>query len=251
MISTNIVKRTSRIQASFYHLIFSLILTGAVIATVVWLWFPLDFIKATGVAKIFLLVIFVDACLGPFLTLIVYDQKKKELKRDLAIILIIQFFALAYGTYTLAKARTVYVVFAVDRFELVQANELAQEDLDLASQDRFKKLSWLGPKWIATSVSDTAEERMQISMNNLAGGADIAQLPKLYRDISSVKDNIVERSKELSELKLPPKAIAAIQNSHKEQLLGFLPLTARKKDLTVLIDRKTSKIIRILDVDPW
>jgi len=53
-------------------------------------------------------------CLGPLLTLAVFDPKKKELKRDLSIILLIQLSALFYGIYTVSVARPAYIVFAVD-----------------------------------------------------------------------------------------------------------------------------------------
>jgi len=242
---------SNRFQASFFHLLVSLLITGAVVGICVWLWYPLEFVTATGVAKIFMLVIIVDACLGPILTLLVYDKKKEQLKRDLVIILIIQLAALTYGVYTLANARTVYMVFAVDRFELVQANELAAENLDNATQERFKTLPWLGPQWIATKIPDDPEERMQVSMDTLAGGSDIAQLPKYYQDISSVRKEISERSKNLDELQLSAEAIAKFKNNHAGQSLGFLPLTARKKDLSVIVDRNTSEVIEIIDVDPW
>jgi len=60
------------------------------------------------------LVLIVDVCLGPLLTLAVFDPKKKELKRDLSIILLIQLSALFYGIYTVSVARPAYIVFAVD-----------------------------------------------------------------------------------------------------------------------------------------
>ena len=45
-----------------------------------------------------LLMIGVDVVIGPLLTLIVFDPKKKHLKFDLVVIAALQLAALAYGS---------------------------------------------------------------------------------------------------------------------------------------------------------
>ncbi|MCH8150563.1 MAG: hypothetical protein IH987_21735, partial [Planctomycetes bacterium] len=49
---------------------------------------------------------------------------------------ICQLAALLYGLYVLWLARPVFLVFVVDRFNLVFANQVPQSELDLAKVDR-------------------------------------------------------------------------------------------------------------------
>jgi hypothetical protein len=94
-----------------------------------FVWFPQPYLQAAGGGELFSILVGVDVVLGPLVTLIVFDTKKKYLKLDLAVIAILQFAALGYGLSVILQARPVYVVFAVDRLELVLASDIAPEEL--------------------------------------------------------------------------------------------------------------------------
>ena len=69
----------------------------------------------------FFLVMSVDVVLGPVLTFAVFNRAKgvRHLRRDLAVIGVLQTAALAYGLHTVYIVRPVAMVFEVDRFRLV------------------------------------------------------------------------------------------------------------------------------------
>ena len=109
----------NRFYAFGLHILFSFLLLILALLLVFKLWYPAPLDQAMGVTEIFWFILGVDLILGPLLTFVVFNPKKKELKRDLIIILIIQIAAYIYGLYTVAQGRPVWQVFVVDDIELV------------------------------------------------------------------------------------------------------------------------------------
>src|SRR5262249_31768987 len=89
--------RFTRWQAAPIHLLISAAIATAVVSSMLLLWYPRPFFAAAGGATLLVLLIGVDVVLGPLLTLVVYDPRKKTLALDLAIIAALQLAALAYG----------------------------------------------------------------------------------------------------------------------------------------------------------
>ena len=63
------------------------------------------------------------------------------------------------------------------------------------------------------------------------------------RPLDDLKQKRTEAKPQLAALK---KELAGRAND-----LGFLPVRARKQDLTAIIDRKTGEVLRVLAIDPW
>ena len=95
---------------------------------VFFVWYPLPLAKAVGVTHIFLMMLTIDVIIGPLLSLLVYKEGKKSLKFDLMVIIIIQLSALCYGIYSIEQGRPAWLVYNVDRIELVRKNEIIQGD---------------------------------------------------------------------------------------------------------------------------
>jgi hypothetical protein len=58
-------------------------------------WYPQHYFAAMGGTTLILLLIGVDVVIGPLITLIVFDPKKKSLRFDLAVIAVLQLGALS------------------------------------------------------------------------------------------------------------------------------------------------------------
>ncbi len=71
----------------------------------------------------------VDIVLGPLLVFLVYDRRKKSLRRDLVVIICIQLAVIVYGIHASVLAWPVLMAFVVDRFELVTAAEIDTQEL--------------------------------------------------------------------------------------------------------------------------
>jgi len=247
----------NRYYASLYHLLGSCIVSGIAVFLVFFFWYPGLLASATGVTKVFLIVVIVDICLGPLLTLVVFNKSKPELKTDLAIIFAIQIAALVYGIHTVGAVRPTFIVFAVDRFETVHANEIESITLGQAKFKEFRSLSYTGPVWVAATLPEDVEERNDLLFASSVGGADLAQIPKYYDLYSSAKSEIVEKSKPIEELfsknSDKTKIIAALKKDYKQELgqMRYLPLACKKRDLAVLLRSNSSEILKIVDLNPW
>src|SRR5436190_17788454 len=109
----------NRFTASFTHFCISLAVAGLIYLAARYLWYPGPLFEIAGGLELLLLVISVDVTLGPFITFIIFKPKKWGLKFDLAVIGTLQVAALAYGLYSIAESRPVFMTFVKDRYELV------------------------------------------------------------------------------------------------------------------------------------
>ncbi len=131
------------------------------------------------------IVVMVDLVLGPTLTLIVANPGKRraELVRDISIIVVVQLTALVYGGITLRGGRPLYYAFSVDRLELVQASDLKTDDVNLARRENpaLAPFWYSLPRWIWAPLPTNPEEAQKIVAGAAFGGADVIQMPRLFR----------------------------------------------------------------------
>ena len=245
----------TRVSAFFIHLAFSALIAFTIILAAILVWYPDYLLTLTGAKKIFSLIILVDVCIGPILTLIVFNKKKPELGRDLFIIFLIQICALVYGMYTIAIARPVYIVFSVDRFELVQANDIGSVNLKRATEEKFKRLPLYSPKWIGTKRPVDQKEKEELLFGAASGGYDLAQLPKYYINYSDAITEIKKSAISIKSLKeFNPDQTSKIQNLIKmypDNEYGYLPLSSKQASLTVIIKRETGNVVEVNELNPW
>lgn len=131
------------------------------------------------------IVVMVDLVLGPALTLIVANPGKRRavLARDIAIIVAVQLIALVYGGVTLWRGRPLYYTFSVDRLELVQASDLKADDISLGRRENpaLAPYWYSRPRWIWAPLPENPEEAQKIAAGTIVGGADVIQMPRLFR----------------------------------------------------------------------
>lgn len=240
-----------RLKAFVTHFLFSLLAALLVIGLVFFIWYPAPLHTATGVTKIFLLVLTVDVIIGPLLTLLVYKVGKKTLAMDLAIIVLLQLSALTYGLYTVADGRPAWLVFSKDRFELIRIPDIDERNLNEAA-DKYRNPSWLGPQWVAAEIPFFFEDQNQVLFESVAGGPDISQRPNFYQPLSYQSKKLKQQVQPLSELYL----FNSIERV--DQLLarypsanGWLPLSASAQDMVVLLNTNTADVVRIVNLSPW
>src|SRR6056297_3231108 len=127
----------SRFAAFAIHLGISLVVFFLLAALVVYVWYPDFFFYSDGGWEGIRIIILVDLVLGPLLTLIVFDRRKPELKRDLAIIAMIQVSCLAAGTYVVWDERPLALVYVDGRFYSMTADDYRQAGVDLPDLSRI------------------------------------------------------------------------------------------------------------------
>lgn len=247
----------NRFQASATHLIFSVLVALLSAALVFLLWYPNPFSYASGVERIFLLLLVVDVVLGPIVTLVVFNPVKKELKRDLLIVVFIQASALLYGMYSVFIARPVYMVFSVDRFEVVYANDISEDDLAKVENPIYRHLPMLGVLTTAARLPSDSEARNAILLSAVSGGSDVQHMPQYYVSYSEMQSIAVARIQPLSNLHSfnPDKSMVVdtLVKKYSESRIevGFLPLQAKSHDLAVVLDKRTGTVLEIVKLSPW
>ena len=229
-----------RAYAAGIHLLISAAVAGLAAVLVFLVWYPGPFKQMAGGRDLFLLVTAVDVVIGPVLTFAVFNRAKgqRHLARDLAVIGVLQVAALVYGLHTVYIARPVAMVFEVDRFRLVTANDVLEEELPKALPE-FRELSLTGPRLIGARRPEAGAERND-AMFMGAAGVDVGQRPIFWQPYVQSQARAVERSKPVAVLFKQYPAAADDTRSRLAEMKAdeatarFLPVMARKPYVAVL-----------------
>ncbi len=241
---------SKRLKFFLSHLSISLIIALLVIGLVFFVWYLSPLAAAVGVTQIFLMMLAIDVIVGPVLGLFVYKEGKKSLKFDLMVIIFLQLSALFYGIYSIEQGRPAWLVYNVDRFELVRKNEIVDQNINQA-QPQFQQPSWLKPQFVATELSNNAQQRSDDMFAEVLGGISIAQRPERYVELNKAKKQMQQREQKLELLQQYNNKTDVEKILAKyPQATAFLPMKASAVDMTVLIDQKAN-VIKIVDLRPW
>jgi len=250
----------NRFHAFGVHFMGSALIALCTAALVFLVWYPNPLAGAAGVTYIFLLLLVVDVTIGPVITLIVFNPAKKarkELRRDLSIVVLLQVAALLYGMHAVFVARPVYAVFNVDRFDLVFAHDLSDEKLKKVTLPQYKSPPLFGPEIAAARSPTGVEARNEVLFSALAGGDDLPQFPQHYIAYADARGQIVERIQSIDALRgfnpSGTKQIDELIRRHGSPAsgIGFLPLKGKVKDLAVILGRERAEVLEIVDLRPW
>lgn len=242
---------SKRLRFFVGHVAVSVCIALLVLGLVYGLWYPSPLAKAVGVTHIFLMLLAIDVILGPILGFVVYKESKKTLKFDLSVIILIQIAALCYGVFSIEQGRPAWLVFHVDRFELVRKNDLILENIDQA-QPQFQQVSWTGPQFAAVKSAVSTQQRQNDMFTEVLGGISLAQQPDRYVELNQAKNQIRKRALPLIELEQynskteVKKTIAKYPKAN-----AWLPLKANAIDMVVLVNKESASIIKIVDLRPW
>jgi hypothetical protein len=171
--------------AFIVHFLFTLVTSGLAALCVYWLWYPGAFAQMVGGADILRLIIIAEFCLGPVLSFVIYNSNKTRghLIADYCVVGLFQLSALAYGVFTVAQGRPIYMVFVKDRLEVIARAELSQEEL-ITVRDAEVAPGWFGPKLICVDYPSDPNERSDLLKSAFAG-KDIKLKPNYYRTCQS------------------------------------------------------------------
>lgn len=246
---------TSRWKAATIHLSASAVIAAAVVWAILEIWYPSPFFEALGGARLITLIVGVDVVLGPLITLIVFDVKKKSLKFDLATIVLLQLAALAYGVHIAFQARPVYLLFVKDRFELVVANQLEPEQLAKATRPEFKTVPFSGPRPAAADLPTDPKELELLQMLAIAAHIDVQQFPQYFVPYIERKGLILAKGRSLARFAAEvPKSKAVIEQALKaagkkpEDVL-LLPLYIKDRNLAVIVGADVANVIDVVLID--
>ncbi|MBI3188729.1 MAG: hypothetical protein HYZ31_12790 [Gammaproteobacteria bacterium] len=132
-----------RLKASGLHLAGSGLVIGVFLWLVYGFWYMVPYQLVFSTFDVVKVLIGVDLVLGPLLTFIVFNiaKPRKELARDLAIILAFQLSALAWGVHVTYSVRPQFLAFVGDNLYAVSGRDINLEELP----DDIKRRVWYEP----------------------------------------------------------------------------------------------------------
>lgn len=243
-----------RFRAGLLHLGISALVALLALCLIFGLWYPGVFAEAQGVSRLVLILICVDVIIGPLITTIVYAPGKKSLRFDLAVVAALQTVALLYGMQAIYGGRPAYLVFNVDRFDLVPIQDVGEDSIRRAAPE-FRP-SFFGPRTVSARLPMNREARNALLFSAVSGGPDLPQLPEYFVPLEAESAAMLAHLRPLEELQgandLDATAWRAVLDSigHEKEALGYLPMVGNAKDGVVLLDRTTAHIVDIRLLSP-
>ncbi len=241
----------SRILVFFVHLVISTIVALLAMFLVFKIWYPAPLHQLMGVEEIFYLVVGINVGIGPILTFIVYKPAKPSLWFDLTIIALLQISALGYGLWTVYQGRPVWIVYNVDRFDVVRALDLDTRRWQKTPM-AYRTHSWFGPEWVYAASPDDTEGRNTLTLESVFAGIDLPQRPDLYQPLENAGAKLQQHT-------LPLEMLAQHNLAEDVERLkqrwpeadAYIPLMYRESSATVLINTESAEVVGISPLQPW
>lgn len=217
------------------------------LAVVFYLWYPAPYFNIAGNKRV--LYVLAGICLlgAPLLTWVVFKPGKKGLVFDLWVIAALQAAALGFNTWVLWSQKPAYMVFAVDRFNLLPAGQVDGQSI---IDPRFLDVPLRGPLLlVATMPTDPAEYQKLLQETFFEGKEDIHWRSEYWTLYSEDYLQAVHRAASahlLSDAHADYRqAISAVFDSSglAEDELLFVPVTGREKDHAVLIRKSDGSVV--------
>ena len=244
-----------RLRAFLLHFIVSVVVTGTTLAAMRFFWYPGAFASLQGWKDLLWVVVAVDIVLGPVLTFVVYSPSKKTLRFDLAVIVLIQFSALSYGIFTSAMGRPVYLVFLIDRFEVVTATEYPKEERMTYQGGEFSNFSLTGPKAVTAAMPATVPEKNKVIFSAVTGGG-LKIMLRYYRPYATAAKHAVEKGKNIASVRKSDPALAETllewTKAERKDVsdVVFVPLKGRLSYGIVMLNASDGNIISSAAINP-
>lgn len=250
-------KPMTRWKAAAIHLLISIVVITGVGLGLMFVWYGPELFSLMGALRLLTILGIIDVAIGPLLTLAVYKHGKKSLTFDLTVIALLQLGFLAYGMHIMWESRPVFLVGVLDRFELVFANQLSEEDLQHGRSEHFRTLSATGPRTVGGEMGGSSRERLDLALSAMAG-RDVHLLPGRYVPYQLVAADIARSAKPISELiaMSDEESVNAIRATleelgREESTVSYVPITSTRGRATMLLETGTGAVLDAVSVDPW
>jgi hypothetical protein len=174
-----------RLKLFSLHLLSSATVLTLILGCLYFGWYHWPGWYLTDVTTVVLVMVCVDAVLGPTLTLIIANKNKplRELARDFGIIVAVQLCALVYGSIQLWNGRPLYYVFSEDALSIVQAYDINDQEAELGRrQNALFAPHWYSlPRWAWAPLPQDPNERQAFISARASGGGDVISMPRYYK----------------------------------------------------------------------
>lgn len=242
-------------RAALAHLWPTLLILAVIAAVVLFAWYPSPFLTFTESGKFAILLILAAGVFGPVLTWVVYTKGKRGLVFDLWVIALVQIAAMAWGTYSLYQSRPYFMVYTVDRFEV-----LRKLDVDPAwiTDQKFLDKPLVGPILLyANMPSDPATYQKLLQEIMFEGKPDLQFRPEYWSLYAERQQLVLQKSRPLGDLReARPDSLSVIDQLVKNHggdidQLRFVPVFRKIGHFAVILKADNGEIVDTLIIDPW
>ncbi len=233
----------NRFGAFLVHLGICAAVLAVILYFVFFWWYPGFFFDSDGGGQGLRLVLLVDLVLGPVLTLVVFDRRKPELKRDLTIIGTLQAVCLAAGVYVVWSERPLALVFVDGYFFSVSRD-------DLASEPALEALPGSYPKQVYVKLPADPIEQSKIRSEAWRSGTPLRVKQELYAPYAQLQDKFAEAfDLELLRANDPNDALARWEAEHgAADDFAFFPFGARYGFNFIGVSEPDGRIVGLLEI---
>lgn len=248
---------SKRLVAGGVHFALSCFFAILIAFLVFFYWYPYPYSEISGGKELFTIVMGVDVILGPVITIIVFNEKKikKEIKRDLICVGVLQLIALLYGLWTVAIARPVHLVFEFDRFRIVHAVDIPEKLISMTPAG-IVAMPYTGPTLVGVREFKNPQEEMEATLMALQG-VSLSFRPDLWQTYDASRADVLKKARSVDELKKRfPKDInqivsVLVKENHGSGTASYLPMTGRNYFWTVIIDSSSGDVLGFLPLDSF
>ncbi len=178
-----------RLSALLVHLVSSAAVMALIMGTLYAGWYRWPGWYLADASQVAAVMVGVDVGLGPLLTFVVASPGKAQraLRRDIALIVLVQLIALGYGSASLWNGRPLYYAFSVNCLSSVQAYDIEPAAAALG-RERNRDLAphWYSlPRWIWAPLPDDPAVAQKIVGSAITGGSDVTAMPIYYQSFEA------------------------------------------------------------------
>lgn len=183
------IRATNRWQAFSIHLLISLLIFIAILYVIVFWWFPGELFHVGGIQGVKIMA-GVDLVIGPLLTLIVFNPKKKSLPVDLSIIALIQTLCLGAGMWLVHSERPLSVIYADNELYVATKNDFeSYKDSDITI---LGIIDGPYPKYVYIELPKSKEDIETIKfISSFIEAAPLYLRTDLYRPLIENKESLI------------------------------------------------------------
>ncbi len=242
-------------RAALRHLWPSLIVLAIIAGLILLVWYPYPFLQFKANDKFSLTLVIAAVIFGPAMTWFLYREGKWGLVFDLVVVVLIQLAAIAWATFALYQNRPYFMVFTVDRFEVLSIREV---EFSNPGQLKFLDKPTVGPNLLYANMPvEPAAFQKLLKEVMFEGKPDLQFRPEFWSLYRERQLQTLAISKPLATLRRArPESVNAIdklvrQNGGDITQLTFVPGMIKDGNFAAILDADSGEILDSLAIDAW